>query len=1367
MPQAIEKKWAVGCAAPEVTVVSAAQPENSVSSEEGQGATVSQTARTPPELCKASASEFAGARMGAHEPATLTDQPSMDASSSSEFVGAQSLATPPTDCMAPECASATAEDALGMFEYFILLASIAAAMCALVCTTQLDAAGWSRPGLTIPKNLEEVELSHPGLLIPMLVISLLLLNARAVISAGVNCVTLIRCRILGTASRMTSRKLYYLHAQLKMRTARGHVSCLIDSGATDCFISHRIVKELDITPCPLAQPIELKLADGKVNFITAVLPRVTLQIAQQQLTVTLYVTDIADDVILGMPFLTEYNPAVDWQSRTVTLTDSKGRKITHFASERSATQSNISNLLISKKGARKMIKRNCPTFVVRLNSVSSAAAPDEPRTGGADNANCADWCRSVISEFNDVFDDPKGVPPERPDCPVVHEIPVIPGSVPPARAAYKLSPSELEELKRHVDGLLEKGFITPSSSSYAAPILFVRKKDGTWRMVIDYRALNSITVPNKYPLPNIDQLFEQLSGAKYFSKIDLTSGYHQIGVSPDDRHKTAFITRYGLYEFTVLPFGLTAAPSTFQRAMNTLLREFLDKGIIVYLDDILIYTKTQEEHTELLIKLFTKLRANKFYAKLSKCSFGQGETEFLGHIVSAEGIRPLHDKLAAIKDWPQPKSITEVQSFLGLANYYRRFVENFAGISAPLTELTKKTSSIEKWDASCDDAFNALKTALTTAPVLRLPDLSKPVFINTDASSFAISAVFQQLHNDELHPVLFWSRKLASAERNYDTREREMLAIITIAKLFRHYLDDARFFTDHDTLKRFQTQKQLTGRLARWMHIIQDLKLDIKHIKGSENRVADALSRRADYKNIENADAVVKALNNEFPEGRELNKINNISQGKIESSSLSGDFAARIKTHKWTTTDAQQAARTDNVFLQDGFFKVRSRSTQPIIVPPDTQLRMDIIEQAHIDSGHSGYRKTIARLHGKVFWSGMTVDVGRYVQHCHVCQTAKHSTQQKTGLLHPMPVPSAKFDIIGIDFVVDLPVQPGGLNCLIVVVDHLTKFTWAFPCSTTITAAQCAELLHEKLFSIYGLPAVIVSDRDSRFTSAFWESLMTRLRVKLHRSTAHHPETDGAVERMNQMIEQLIRCNSDSVGSDWLQKLPGVLLSLNTNVSASTGYSPAQLMFGYQPRNILELEFPAASEQPAADDLLRKMRADMQEAQRRLTAAKEAQKKFADRHRRDAPEFATGDLVLLSSKHLRLSGPRKFWPRWVGPFPVIKKIGQLSYKLQMPDVYARLHPVFHTSLLKPYFTADQTVTHVLPALADEDPEVYEVQAILNHKFVGHPRRLVFHIFWKGYPIEEATWEPPESLSGCAELLQAYITLHKLQKYVYW
>jgi hypothetical protein len=270
-------------------------------------------------------------------------------------------------------------------------------------------------------------------------------------------------------------------------------------------------------------------------------------------------------------------------------------------------------------------------------------------------------------------------------------------------------------------------------------------------------------------------------------------------------------------------------------------------------------------------------------------------------------------------------------------------------------------------------------------------------------------------------------------------------------------------------------------------------------------------------------------------------------------------------------------------------------------------------------------------------------------------------------------------------------------------------------------------------------------------------------------STAYHPQTDGCVERSNQVIEKMLRCTSSSVGADWVQKLPSILLSMNTNVSKSTGFSPAHLLFGFSPRTVWDIEFPDASpdEPQSVTERFAKMRADLQEAHQNLTAAKQNQKVYADRHRTISPRYSPGDLVLLNTRNLRLAGPRKFWPRWIGPFEVLHSVGSLSFKLKLPEAYSRLHPVFHTSLLKLYHAADDTVAHVIPPLQEDDYEVHEVQAILNHKFVGKPRRLMFQIYWKGFPLEEATWSSPEDLTGCEELLQAYIVLHRLQKYVYW
>jgi hypothetical protein len=347
-----------------------------------------------------------------------------------------------------------------------------------------------------------------------------------------------------------------------------------------------------------------------------------------------------------------------------------------------------------------------------------------------------------------------------------------------------MTQDELEELKKQLTILLDKGFIRPSTSPYGAPILFVKKKDGTYRLVIDYRSINKLTIKNRYPLPRIDDLLDRLHGASYFTSIDLQSGYHQIRVSPEDIPKTAFRTRYGLYEFTVLPFGLTNAPATFQRLMNDLFREHLDDFVLVYLDDILIYSSTPEDHLRHVETVLAILRANRLHAKLSKCDFGKSQLSFLGHVVGKQGISVDPAKVDAVSKWPTPTNPSELRSFLGLANFYRRFVRNFGSIAAPLNELLHKDATW-LWTPQHADAFTALKTALTEAPILSAPNFSEPFAfkVTTDASDFAIGAVLTQGSGDTLRTIAYESRKPLPAERNYPTHERELLAIVHSLKV--------------------------------------------------------------------------------------------------------------------------------------------------------------------------------------------------------------------------------------------------------------------------------------------------------------------------------------------------------------------------------------------------------------------------------------------------------------------------------------------------------------------------------------------------------------------------------------------------------
>ena len=382
-----------------------------------------------------------------------------------------------------------------------------------------------------------------------------------------------------------------------------------------------------------------------------------------------------------------------------------------------------------------------------------------------------------------------------------------------------MAPVELKELKEQLQDLVDRGFIRPSFSPWGAPVLFVKKKDGSMRLCIDYRQLNKVTVRNKYPLPRIEDLFDQLQGATVFSKIDLRSGYHQLRIKESDVPKTAFRTRYGHYEFLVMPFGLTNAPAAFMELMNRVFRSYLDRFVIVFIDDILVYSKSSKEHEEHLRIVLSILRNKQLYAKFSKCEFWLDRVIFLGHVISAEGVWVDPSKIAAIVNWEPPKSVTEVRSFLGLAGYYRRFVQDFLIIASPMTKLLRKDVRY-RWTPECQRSFEILKERLTTAPVLTLPVEGGRFVVYSDASKQGLGCVLMQ----EGKVIAYASRQLRPHEQNYPTHDLELAAVIFALKIWRHYLygETCQIFTDHKSLKYILSQKDLNLRQKRWVELLKD-----------------------------------------------------------------------------------------------------------------------------------------------------------------------------------------------------------------------------------------------------------------------------------------------------------------------------------------------------------------------------------------------------------------------------------------------------------------------------------------------------------------------------------------------------------------
>jgi hypothetical protein len=804
------------------------------------------------------------------------------------------------------------------------------------------------------------------------------------------------------------------------------------------------------------------------------------------------------DAILGMTWLVKYSPQVDWKEGTIKF---QHERKTHFLHRQNSSPTKCIPSLSSTQiipsqlqvyafpTIKKLIRRNQIDSII-LASIQSI--DNTPLTSSYSSLSSPD-AKFLLTEFQDVFPPqlPSLLPPKRE---IDHRIELTQTSPPTLRAVYRMSPLELDELKKQLDELIAAGFVRPSKSPFGAPVLFVKKKDGTMRMCVDYRDLNRITVKNRYPLPRVEELFDMLKGSKYYSKIDLRSGYHQVRIDEQDIHKTAFRTRYGHYEFLVLPFGLTNAPATFMHLMQSIFSPYLDQFVIVFLDDILIFSKTLEEHKEHVRKVLQILRENKLFAKENKCEFFKKSISFLGHVVSEKGISMEEDKVKAIKEWPNPTNVTGVRSFLGLAGYYRRFVKGFSKIDMPLNDLLRSDRKFQ-WSDLQHNSFLQLKQSISSAPVLAIPDDSLPYLLTTDASGFAIGATLNQDQGNGIQPIAFLSHKMNDHEKNYPVHEQELLAIIIALKEWRHYLHGRHFKiqTDHQSLRYLSTQPHLSSRQVRWSEFLQQFDYEIEYKPGKFNIPADALSRREDLHTTNSQNL----------------SLNNFTELVV---TVGDDLIEQVKTAYQSDPTCVDLLNNSshpppNYRIQNGLIYCSSQ----LYIPSSDQIKSQLIAEAHDSavSGHVGVIKTLDTLTRTYYWPKLADDVKEYIKSCHSCLSTKPRNDNPPGLLHPIPHPPRRWQQVSMDLITQLPPTRSGLDAIFVVVDKHSKMIHCIPTTTTVTAPQLASLFFREIVRIHGIPTSIISDRDPRFTSSFWSELWNKLGTKLAMSTAYHPQTDG------------------------------------------------------------------------------------------------------------------------------------------------------------------------------------------------------------------------------------------------------------------
>lgn len=866
---------------------------------------------------------------------------------------------------------------------------------------------------------------------------------------------------------------------------------------------------------------------------------------------------------------------------------------------------------------------------------------------------------------------------------ISHEIQIEPGAKPIKQKTRGIPYNYREDFKKTIMEMKAAGMVVDSKSPWSSPIRLVKKKDGSVRICVDFRKVNAVTIKDAYPIPRIEDLFTYLGSARIFSSLDLAKGYYQVAMDPASTPYTAFSCEFGFFEYTVLPMGLTNACATFQRLMNTVLSDLIGKICVVYLDDIIIFSDSIEQHTDHVVQVANRLRLFNLKVNLKKCTFATTQVEYLSHIIGEGKIMPNPGKITAVAAFERPTSVKSVRSFLGLVSYYRKFIKNCANHASPLIALTTKGNSFI-WTQECQQSFEYLRSILISDHVLILPEYDSPFRVEADASKYGVGGVLSQFRDGSWRPVSYFSKHLSKTEVNYSASEREMLAIVLSVERFKQYLYGREFviLSDHQPLKFLLTADVPNARLARLMNRLLIYSYTIEYRAGSAHGNADALSRMVDER-------LCGVLDYETETSVMINAIRLKSHSNDEQlldRNIKRIIDLKLQFRKlyvrpeidWATVAHEDLKELQSLFRQwDRLYVIGKNLYREYIADNDDvsyqyvvprSQRLPVLKQAHDSStsGHLGVEKTIERIIPKLYWYKQLDDIKAYVQSCTSCQSVKSAQRYNIAPMQPIRT-TRPSELLTTDIMGPLPTTDGGNRYVLVVVDHFTKWVELFAMET-----QTAEDVAKRLMLVFyrhGIPETILSDQGTNFQSILLSEIYELLDVHKVRTSPYHPQTDGLTERFNRTLQAMLACYVDENQKDWDTFLPTLAFAYNTAVHSTTLMTPFELTYGRRPKVPLDLLFKEPKLELYLDHegYAREIQKVFYRAFDMVISSRDRSmdknKLRFDRKVR-AANFEVTDLVWILDTTKKVGKSSKLARKWKGPYEILGKINGYTYEVK-------------------------------------------------------------------------------------------------------